>query len=319
MSKLTRREKLRRYHAIYDKIYINPRIHVHEISKSLKLARNTVSSYLERMYDSEILFGPELRLKYYPELNEYMHLAKFDDPYAAFDELQRDPEVMYCSLFVGDWNLMIMCGKDYDVSGITGFEDLLFKGERLDNTTPRISLKDWKAAFQIMKGVVSEFDAEEMQETELLSNGPPPWDEEEWKLFYEYKYNFRKKVTPVLRKHLISSDKFYRWLDTLPLHTNVNLRFYPDGYENYTHFTFFFKTEFPKAVISLFSNLPTSPTCIKVRGGAIIMVDIKSDTTFPELSATIYRMRRSGMIESFNQAIGLFSYIEAEEGYAQMK
>lgn len=319
MSKLTREEKLRRYHAIYDQIYFNPRVHVHEISKNLKLARNTVSSYLEYMYESEILFGPELRLKYFPGLDEYVYLAKFDDPYAAFDELQRDPDVMYCSMFLGDWNVMIMSGKDYDPSGITGFEKLLLEGERLDNITPRVPLRDWKVALRMMKEEASEFSADSMRERNFVTNGPPVWDDEEWKLFYEYKYNFRKKVTPVLRKHLISSDKFYRWIDTLPQHVNVNLRFYPDGYGNYTHFTFFFKTNYSKAVISLFSNLPTSPTCIEVGGGIIIMLNIKSPLTYTELSVTVHKMRISGMIESFNQAIGIIHYVEAEEGYAQLR
>lgn len=315
MSKLTREEKLRRYHAIYDQIYLNPRIHVHEISRNLRMARNTISGYLDHMYESQILFGPELRLKYYSELDEYVYLARVDDPYAAFKELQRDPEIIYCCMFLGDWNIMFMADKDYNAPHICGFEDVLLKGARRDITSPRIPLVGWRAAFQRMKEIASEFDPDGLHETESVIHNPPKWDDEEWKLFYEYKYNFRKKVTPVLRKYLISSDKFYRWLDTLPEHASVNLRFYPDEYENYTHFTFLFKTKYPQAVISLLSHLPTSPGCTEIDGGVITMLSIKSDLTFAELYATIHKMKISGMIEGFNHAIAVFHYYETEEEF----
>jgi hypothetical protein len=319
MSKLTREEKLRRYHAIYDQIYLNPRVHVHEISKNLKLARNTVSSYLEYMYESQILFGPELRLKHYPGMNEYVYLAKFDDPYAAFDELQKNPKITYCSMFLGDWNMMIISDRDYNPSSMPGFKRLLVKGERFGNVTPRVSLEEWKAAFVKMKKRISEFDPDNIQETNFVANNAPKWDDEEWKLFYEYKYNFREKVTPVLRKHLISSDKFYKWIETLSQHVSITLRFYPDGYENYTHFGFFFKTEYPKAVISLFSNLPTSPVCVEINGGVFALISIKSDLTFSDLSATVHMMRSSGMIDSFYQAIAIIFYVKSEENYAQLR
>ena len=319
MSKLTKKEKMRRYHAIYDQIYLNPRIHVHEISKNLRLARNTVSGYLEYMYELQILFGPELRLKYYPSLNRYMYLAKFDDPYTAFDELQRDEEVIYCSLFLGDWNIMFMSEGNYDPSIIGGFEHLLFRGERRDMITPRVPLSEWRPAFERMRSQISDFDPSGAKETDPVSNGPPPWDDEEWKLFHEYEYDFRRKVTPVLRKHLISSDKFYKWLGILPSYTNVLLRFYPDGYGNYTHFAFLLKTNYTEAVVSLLSNLPTTTICTEVEGGIMVMLSIKSDMTFTDLSSTIHRMKASGMIRGFHQAIGVVHYAETAEGYAQLR
>lgn len=319
MSKLTREEKVKRYHAIYDQIYLNPRVHVHEISKNLRLARNTVSSYLEYMYESEILFGPELRLKYYPHMNRYMYLAKFDDPYAAFDELQRNPEILYCSLFFGDWNIMFMTDKNYDPSHVEGFEYVLFGGERRDIITPRVPLTKWEPAFERMGLQISEFDPDGAKKADPLSNDPPPWDEEEWKLFHEYEYDFRKKVTPVLRKHLISSDKFYKWLSVLSSYTNLHMRFYPDGYGNYTHFSFLLKTNYTDAVISLLSNLPTTTICITVEDGIMVMLSIKSDMTFADLSITIHKMKTSGMIERFHQAIGVVHYVEVEEGYAQLR
>jgi hypothetical protein len=319
MSKLTKEEKLRRYHAIYDQIHLNPRIRVHEISKNLRLARNTVSGYLDYMYESEILFGPQLRLKFYPGLNQFMYLAKFDDPYVAFDKLQRDPKVTYCSMFLGDWNVMFMSDANHDPSRVPGFEHLLHKGRQFGNMTPWVPLRDWETAFLKIKKKVVEFDPIGVHEPGLESNGPPPWDDEEWKLFYAYQSNFRKKVTPVLRKYLISSDKFYRWMETLPQHTSISLRFYPDGYENYTHFIFFFKTLYPRAVVSLFSNFPTSPVCTQIEGGVITGLSIKSDLTFSDLSVTVHRMKSCGMIKNFNQAIAMLHYTDSEEGYAKLR
>ncbi len=319
MSKLTTEEKVRRYHSIYDQIYTNPRIHVHDISKNLRVARNTVTGYLDYMYEAEILFGPELRLQYYPGLDKYLYLVRFDDPYTAFDELQRNPQIEYCSLFLGDWNVMFISSGEYDPSHISGIENLLLKRRRGDIVTPRVPLADWKYAFDRMRQQARRFDPNGVKESNFPFHDPPPWDDEEWKLFHEYEFNFRKKVTPVLRKNLISSDKFYQWLGKVNQYTTVLLRFYPDGNKNYTHFVFLFKTDFPDSVISLLSNLPTSVICIHIDDGLIMWLSIKSDMTFTDLSTTVHQMKTSGMIERFNQAIGMLYYIEAEEGYAQLR
>jgi DNA-binding Lrp family transcriptional regulator len=315
MSKLTREEKVRRYHAIYDQIYSNPRIHVHEVSKNLKVARNTVSSYLDEMYESGILFGPELRLKYYSGLNIYMYLVKFDDPYAAFDQLQRDPRVTFASMYFGDWNIMLISDADYEISRVSGFENLLYKGRRYDIITPRTQLREWKTSFQKMRQEMSELNPESAEDPDFMARSPPDWDEEEWTLFYEYQHDFRKKVTPVLRKHLVSSDKFYRWMATLSDSTNVIMRFYADGVGSYTHFGFFFRTKYAETVISLLSNLPTTISSIHVEGGLVTTLSIKSDiaSTFLSLFTTIHKMRTSGIVEKFNQAIGTISYDEVEE------
>ena len=319
MSKLTRKEKVRRYHAIYNQIYLNPRVHVHEISKNLKFARNTVSGYLDHMYNSEILFGPELRLKYHSDLEKYVHLVKFDDPYTAFDELQRVPQIDYCSMFLGDWNIMYIADEKYDPSHIKGFENSLFLGRRGNILTPNSLLLGWKSAFDRMRTHISEFNPQGKKETNMIKEKSPPWDEEEWTLFHEYEYDFRKKVTPILRKHLVSSEKFYQWLETVPQYTTVLTKFYPDGYGNYTHFGFLLKTEFPQSVIDILSNLPTTVLCIHVECGLMAMLSIKSDITFTDLSSTLHKMRTSGMIDGFHQAIGLIHYIGVEEGYAELK
>jgi hypothetical protein len=319
MSRLTKKEKLKRYHAIFNQIYSNPRVYVHEISRNLKFARNTVSGYLEYMYDSLILFGPELRLKYYSGLKQYVYLAKFNDPYAAFDELQRDPKITFCTLSLGDYNIIFMCGEEYDASHIKGFENVLFKGNRGDIITPEVPHVSWKSAFEKMIEQASAFEPDGTKQTRFEVHPPPDWDEEEWKLFSEYQFDFRKKVTPVLRKHLISSDKFYQWLKTLHEHTTVLTRFYPDGYENYTHFMFHLITDYVNPVISLLSNLPTSTICTHVDDGLIVWLAIKSDMTFTDLSAVIHRMKSSGMINDFQQAIGVLYYVGAEEGYAKLR
>lgn len=317
MSRLTREEKLRRYHAIFDQIYLNPRVHVHEISKNVKIARNTVSGYLDYMYEEEIIFGPELRLKYFPELNKYLHLVKFDDPYVAFNELQRIPEIDYCSMFLGDWNMLFMSEGKYDLSHIEGFEYEVFCGRRGDITTPRAPLTEWEPAFKQIRSKITEFEPDGRIMREFVSNGLPQWDGEEWTLFHEYEYDFRKKVTPVLRKHLISSDKFYKWLRTLPTYTTILMEFYPDGHGNYTHFGFLLETDYPNAAISVLSNLPTSILYTQVEKGLMAYLSIKSDTTFADLSVTLHRMKASGMIKGFNQAIGVVHYIGTEDGYEE--
>ncbi|KYK38839.1 MAG: winged helix-turn-helix domain-containing protein [Theionarchaea archaeon] len=315
MSRLSKKEKLRRYHAIYDQIYQNPRIHIHEISKNLKMARNTISSYLKYMYESGILLGPELRLKYYPGLNEYICLAKFDDPYEAFDQIQMDENVSYASMFFGDWNIMVTSNGPYDLSQISGFESLVFEGERYDITAPRVpSLSNWKTAFQKMKQEINEFDPDSVNDPNYADRRPSHWDKEEWELFYEYKYNFRKKVTPVLRKNLISSDKFYRWIEALPDTANVSTRFFADGMWNYTHFGFFFETNYAEAVTSILSNLPTSIYSIDIDKGLIVTVSIKSDiaSAFVGFFDILHEMRTHGIINRFHQAITVLYYFKEE-------
>jgi hypothetical protein len=91
------------------------------------------------------------------------------------------------------------------------------------------------------------------------------------------------------------------------------MRFYPDGYLNYTHFVFLLRTGYTDAVIALLSNLPTSTVCTHTEEGLLVWLSIKSDLTSTDLSATLQFMRSSNMIDKFNQAIGVLHYIEGEE------
>ncbi|KYK34577.1 MAG: hypothetical protein AYK19_22615 [Theionarchaea archaeon DG-70-1] len=91
-----------------------------------------------------------------------------------------------------------------------------------------------------------------------------PWDAEYELLFREFKFNLRKKLTPIMRKYLISGYKIYKFLEELPKHCTVFTRYFPEGFPNYDSYLYMFETDYEDFVIELFSELPTSPFFFKV-------------------------------------------------------
>jgi len=73
MSILTKEEQAALIRAMYERRMEEPRTKVYQMAESLKVSRNTVSRHWRKALEKGILFKPQLRLKMFAEVKEYVH------------------------------------------------------------------------------------------------------------------------------------------------------------------------------------------------------------------------------------------------------
>ncbi|MGD2251146.1 MAG: winged helix-turn-helix transcriptional regulator, partial [Candidatus Methanofastidiosia archaeon] len=62
MGKITKKRQLENCYKIYEQVYHENTMSIHEIAQNTGLSRNTVAKYLKKMYKKDILRGPYLRV-----------------------------------------------------------------------------------------------------------------------------------------------------------------------------------------------------------------------------------------------------------------
>jgi len=89
---------------------------------------------------------------------------------------------------------------------------------------------------------------------------PVKWDSEDEILYRYFKYNLRKKLSPVMKKHLISGTKLYAWLERLPEYCTIFTGYYPETLSAYDPYLYMVETDYEDFIVDLFSELPTTST-----------------------------------------------------------
>jgi Mn-dependent DtxR family transcriptional regulator len=72
MNILTK-EEAKHIRAMYELRTEEPRIKIYEIAQHLEIVRNTVYKRQKKATENGILFSPELRLKMYDDVKEYVY------------------------------------------------------------------------------------------------------------------------------------------------------------------------------------------------------------------------------------------------------
>ena len=103
MKDRARLKRVKQYYALYEQIYKTPTMSLYDLARTTKLSRNSVSKYLKKMYEYQILKGPHLAMKSGSNYTEYMYLMKFTDPQKVFKGLKGFPHVVYYTMAFGDW------------------------------------------------------------------------------------------------------------------------------------------------------------------------------------------------------------------------
>ncbi|MGC1123075.1 MAG: hypothetical protein WBA22_18490, partial [Candidatus Methanofastidiosia archaeon] len=83
-------------------------------------------------------------------------------------------------------------------------------------------------------------------------------------LFREFKYNLRKPLEPIVRKHHMWSGTAYEWLERLPQYCTIATYYFPESMAAYDPYLFMFETDYEDFIIGLFSQLPTTSFFFKV-------------------------------------------------------
>mgnify|MGYP001153920899 CR=1 FL=1 len=306
MGKNSQDKGKRNYFKIFEQIFESPTKSIFDISQAVGLSRNTVSAYLKDMYLRGIIVGPQIRLNPAPNYKEYIYLMSFRNPFQVFEGLKQFPNMLYHVMTFGEWNSMVVTDRPMDFSKLVGFESIVRQGVRGRSYTPRVGCTTWDESFQRTYEQVEKFTPVRTEYKDRRLSPPLDWGEDEWKLYHAFKFNLRKKVTPVLRKIKVRYESYSRWIDTLEDHSTIHVGFYPQGYQSYVTYCFLLSSDYEESVKSLFSFYPTTPFIVEVGSHLIVFLNMISSEITRGLFCTIYDMKRKEMIKGFNQAVAVF-------------
>jgi hypothetical protein len=258
-----RKEKRREHNRlVYETLHTDPRIHLKDLSKILRVNRNAATRILREAFEDGYVLKPQVRKRSYANLKEYVYFVNCPYPHGLYKEYSENTHVSYHAVMAGFANMWVVSNEEIDIEG-----DVIVKGVRSDYHVPLAPDQPWKRAMQKMLKKVEDFNPDEYESKGTIKthwHEPVAWDEEDEAMYREFKYNGREPLTPIMKKHLISSDKIYKFLRSLPERCTVFTRYFPKSIMHYDSYLFMFQTDYEDFIIDVFSELPTPPISFKV-------------------------------------------------------
>lgn len=263
---------VREYRIIYELLWKEPRLFVNDISPALKIDRSTAGKRLLHAFDEGYILKPQMRRRSFSNFLEYIYLLKCDRPNKAFSDYTEDRNVSYHAKLLGSPNLLVMSKTKIDS------EYNIFEGIRSDFHVSFAPDHSWDTTIDIMWEKIKAFNPRNYTPEGILQthwNETIDWDSEYEDLFRILKYDLRQSFTPIRKKTLISSGKFYDWLRNLETYCTVFTLFYPDSISGYDPYVWIFESDYEDFLINLFSELPTSVIFFKVDKKIFIFTHIE--------------------------------------------
>jgi hypothetical protein len=289
------------YSKIAEKIGEDPFMHFKRMAEEVGLRRNTVSRYVKAMYAKEILVGPWMSVKPHKNYKEYVYLMDFSDPSLVFEGLKKFPYIVFRCSTSGAWNTLVVTGTPLNFSQLKGFESIVYKGRKGYTYTPKVLYSSWDECWLTICQQLDQFNPVFLE----YKKGNLPslnWSKDEWKLFYAFKDDMRKKITPILKTIEVSYETHVKWKKTLPNHCTIHTEFYPRGYKEYAHYCVLLKTDYIQSVTSLISLLPTTPVIMEMGDHVLAIVKITSQGT-RKMVSMMEDMKKKGMIYRYDHAL----------------
>lgn len=265
MGQTPKKDELRKhqYRTLYELLWSgNPRRYIKEIASILQVDPRTASTIMREAFEQGYVTTPQIRRRSYANIKEYVYFVNCKDPLEQYIRYSDNTNVVYHAVLIGFANLMIFSKKKMDIDG-----DVLIEGYRSDYYVAFAPDQSWESAVKVMQEKVENFNPGNYGPKERIKTHWDEsilWDAEDEILFREFKYNLRKALTDIMRKHLISTTKIYEWFKRLPECCTVFTRYFPEGGSSYDPCLFMVETDYEDFIIDLFSELPTSSLFFKV-------------------------------------------------------
>ncbi len=309
MSRLTDLQKMEIHYSIYEELLQDERISLTSLARKLSLARNTVTSHFTYMLTNEIILPPSMRLKMFDDLREYVYFLAFEKPMRVYQELENTPEVSFCSLTSGAFDMVVIAESPLVFESHPNFKECLLQGPRSDIFfPPHISRDSYEEAFSKIR---THLQTEELKASPLPMEFPHReviWTELEWELFYDLKYNMRRTFTEIVKRHGISKWSFYKSYERIKENCIKLLSFYPKKRSNYSDFYFIFKTDYQESLKDLFLQFPCSSMIWQVDTRLVAWINILRTFPFKEFFGLLHWMDDHGITEDMVYALPVYSY-----------
>ncbi|MGC1119714.1 MAG: winged helix-turn-helix domain-containing protein [Candidatus Methanofastidiosia archaeon] len=269
-------DRMKQYRRLYELLWFkNPRIKKKEIAAALGVDPRTASRRIKEAIEGSHILGPHVRKRSYANMKEYVYLCNVKDPLETYARLEKDSNVFYHAKMAGFANFWIVSRERADVSG-----KVLVEAPRSDYHMSYAPNRSWNQALEVIRNKIDAFNprAYEPQNTiKTYWNETAEWDSEDEKLLRYFKHDLRKTFTPVMRRHLITTAKIYKFLEKLSRYCTVTTSYFPEGISAYDPYLFCFRTEYEDFIIDLFSEIPTSSLFFKVSDRLFVLVHLKKD------------------------------------------
>lgn len=302
MSRLTEAQKMDVYYSIYEQLLVDERISLAAMSKSVGLARNTVTSHFDYMLRAEIIRPPSMRLRMFEDLREYAYFLKFDRPLRVFQELSQHPNVIYCCLASGAFDMAVIANAPLDIENHPQLRKSLVHGMRGDYLVSHVPRTTYEEAFSRIKRVLEEDNLERSRIPMDFPKQEIVWTDLEWRLFYDLKYDMRRTFTDIVKKHKISKWLFYQCYEHIKKNCVKVIPFYPHRRPNYTDLYFALETDYEKQLVDLLMQFPSSSLFFKVDTCVTGWINVIRTFSFKDVFGLFHWMDDHGITKNIAYA-----------------
>ena len=275
--KISEVERRKQYRKIFENLWETPRIYLKDLGVRIDTDKRTAGKRLKEASKKQIIVGPDLARRSYDNLKEYVSFVKCEEPELLYLKFCEDPRVIYHAVTMGFCDLWLITKKKIDIEG-----DIVLGGYRSDYYTSFPPDYSWETTMEIASKETLTFDHREYIKKDYIKTHlgeTVPWDVTYGTLYRDLRDNLRKPVTPIMKEHNISGERFYKFLEDLPRTCTIATHFYPDTLSAYDPYLFMFETEYEDFIIDLFSKLPTSTTFFNVSNKLLMLAYVPKHMT----------------------------------------
>jgi DNA-binding Lrp family transcriptional regulator len=250
------------YRDIYELLCQEPRIQKKDVKEVLGHTWETTSNRMKEAFEKGYIIGPHLKRKSFQNFKEYMYFLDCEEPLEVFLELIENQNVVYHARMDGFSNQWIISNIELDIDDV-----ILPVGIRSDYLISYPPDHSLDISVGEMQYRIRHFNLKDYTQQGYIAthwDQTIEWSEKDELLFREFKYNFRKPLTPIADKHHMWRGDIYEFLEKAPECCTIATFFYPETLSAYDNYLYMFETDYEDFIIDLFSLLPTSTFFFKV-------------------------------------------------------
>ncbi|KYK29218.1 MAG: hypothetical protein AYK19_20040 [Theionarchaea archaeon DG-70-1] len=247
--------------------------------------------------------GPQIFVKPAQNYHLYASFCQFEDPYAAYKGLKELPHILYRSWNCGEWNITLISDTLMNFSVLKGFKECIHQDVKSVTSLSKVTTLDWDNSMEKIQLMIST----PRKKTTLYEEIPTdPWNNQEWKLYNEFKDNTRVQAFPILRKHKIRYETVEKWISELPQYTSIYTGFYPQGVKNYFASDFLFQSDFHSQLTNVLGLLPSTSVFFSVDHYLLARLFVLTKSEENDLISLIHQLKEKGYFTQFRYARALF-------------
>ena len=255
-----------------------------------------MSRYIQEMYDWSIMIGPMLFLKPAENYPLYTAFCEFQNPQTVYEKFEEFPPVIHRSWNCGKWNIMVVSKRQIDFTLLKGFNRYICQGPKSVTCLSRVNFLDWSTSMKKMRRALSLPE----EKTTLYGIGPPiPWDNKDWTIYEEQKWNMRTPASLLHRRYSIRHERYQKWAQTLPQFALIQTAFYPYGIQNYFFYDFLFGSDYHQQLTDILCMLPSTGVFFSVGDFLFARLAVLNPDEASDLFSLIAQLQKLNFLTEF--------------------